>query len=294
MDDGANHVNPLIDPTYGQRSALPDFYDGDESVSEALGYLRSVRSEASAIPHLLVAEEKPNVDDEKWSHLGYYEDGTYTGTAPYEELQPSMSATQQAYYDGLRLHFAATRSKLAQSPPLLTISPVNSSAVLNPSSSHAQYLHGFLYKSPIPRELAKASQEAVMTGLRRYAAIMNKRNFQQGEEENSHLGAWGWALLAKCRELGQLDSEDVSTIREVAKAAIRLTNKIRISPVPSMECPEDGEVQDESKIEEEASISQNDPIGAGDSSAVATLDILITIIGEEFGQRDLLEGRQVW
>ena len=287
-------TNPLIDPTYGQRSALPDLYDEDESVKEALGYLRSVRSEASAIPHLLVAEEKAHLDHEEWPHLGYYEDGAYTGTADYEDLEPAMSANQQAYYDTLRSHFAATRSQLAQALPPFAMPPIKSSAVLHPSSPHAQYLHAFLYTSPVPRELAKASQEVVMIGLKRYAAIMNKRNFQQGEQENSHLGAWGWSLLAKCRELGQLDSEDVSTIREVAKAAIRLTNKIRVSIVPSTDISEDGEIQDDIEVEEESSIPQNGEVGASNSSTVATLDILITIIGEEFGQRDLLGARVIW
>ena len=45
MEDEAGYTGAQVDPTYGQRSALPDFYeDNYESVIEALTYLRSVRS----------------------------------------------------------------------------------------------------------------------------------------------------------------------------------------------------------------------------------------------------------
>ncbi|GAW26072.1 putative aspartyl-tRNA synthetase protein [Rosellinia necatrix] len=100
-----------IDPTSGQRGAFGDLEDattapaGDsdldcEDDSEALAYLRSVRTQASAIPHVLVAKKagpspppqhsEGNGEHGEYQHAdrtiyedgmgdfrGYYEDGAY-------------------------------------------------------------------------------------------------------------------------------------------------------------------------------------------------------------------------
>ncbi|XDG07852.1 hypothetical protein ABKA04_007467 [Annulohypoxylon sp. FPYF3050] len=100
-----------MDPNYGQRSAFGDFDclttvpagDNDldwEDDSDALAYLKSVRTQASAIPHVLVAskagpqlppqsveDEEENIDrsiytDGKGDYRGYYHDGAYTAYPP--------------------------------------------------------------------------------------------------------------------------------------------------------------------------------------------------------------------
>jgi hypothetical protein len=41
------------------------------------------------------------------------------------------------------------------------------------------------------------------------------------------LGAWAWGLLGRCRDVGQLGSEEVGDIRELGKRAVKILVKIR-------------------------------------------------------------------
>ncbi|KAI0116577.1 hypothetical protein F4776DRAFT_636211 [Hypoxylon sp. NC0597] len=114
-------TKPNIDPNYGQRAVFGDFEclttvptgDSDldcEDDTEALAYLRSVRTQASAIPHVLVASKAgpqlppqavplttDGLDDSKdgegdidrsiyqdgrGDFRGYYHDGAYTAYPP--------------------------------------------------------------------------------------------------------------------------------------------------------------------------------------------------------------------
>ncbi|KAI1091388.1 hypothetical protein F5B19DRAFT_458830 [Rostrohypoxylon terebratum] len=108
---GEAKTNSSMDPNYGQRSAFGDFDclttvptgDNDldwEDDSDALAYLKSVRTQASTIPHVLVASkagpqlppksvqgEDENLDrsiyeDGKGDYRGYYHDGAYTAYPP--------------------------------------------------------------------------------------------------------------------------------------------------------------------------------------------------------------------
>lgn len=112
-----------------------------------------------------------------------------------------------------------------------------------------------------------------------------------GSIESSNLGAWGWALLAKCRSAQQMDGDDIAVVREAGKRAIGLIKKIR---------RESRRLDSSSQISEHENEIENGTIDTEttdhdlEQSAIFALDILITIIGEEFGQRDLLGAREVW
>ncbi|OTA93187.1 hypothetical protein M434DRAFT_308206 [Hypoxylon sp. CO27-5] len=130
-----------IDPNYGQRAVFGDFKclttvptgDSDldcEDDTEALAYLRSVRTQASAIPHVLVASKAgpqlppqpvPQTTDSPddstngegdidWSiyqdgrgdFRGYYHDGAYTAYPPgyFDDEDEDEEQDEEENYDG--------------------------------------------------------------------------------------------------------------------------------------------------------------------------------------------------
>ncbi|KAI0203243.1 hypothetical protein F4808DRAFT_417846 [Astrocystis sublimbata] len=118
------HKTSRTDPTSGQRGAFGDLGGGTtapgdsdlecEDDSEALAYLRSVRTQASGIPHVLVAkkagpppppqaagqdgEEQPAdrtvYEDGVGDFRGYYEDGAYVA-CPDEEEGPQHDEEEE-------------------------------------------------------------------------------------------------------------------------------------------------------------------------------------------------------
>jgi hypothetical protein len=137
-----------VDPTFGQRSAIPGLeegegYDGDGDVEyegadvmgNALAYLRSVREEANTIPTVLSAPRTTTTTDEDENNdepdrsiytdgigdsRGYYSDGAYTASA---SLPVNISTTttpptpQEAYTTSLLARFRAIRKRLYTTPP---------------------------------------------------------------------------------------------------------------------------------------------------------------------------------
>ena len=164
-----------------------------------------------------------------------------------------------------------------------------------------------------------------------------------GSAENARrIGAWAWALLAKCREVGQLTTEEVGEIRELGKRAVKILRKIReteshkisreieawgtdvdnsdqpedVDPTaPDQAAPQetaddpDSEMRDTTDLSAEleaakASLQAKLPDATELESAedhtdpvkptCVLLDMVITVVGEFFGQRDLLDLREVW
>jgi hypothetical protein len=166
------------------------------------------------------------------------------------------------------------------------------------------------------------------------------------------IGAWAWGLLARCREVGEMVSEDVAEIRELGKRAVKILVKIKnpewssaLDAATGQEerATDDSDAEEEEELEhdvadfglqegEPADDDEYDPEGLeaaklrlqqrlqsdfgnsggagsepGDeadqakeheqelkSVIFAMLDMIITVAGEFYGQRDLLEFRDVW
>ncbi|KAI0886189.1 uncharacterized protein GGS22DRAFT_125645 [Annulohypoxylon maeteangense] len=134
---GGTKTNSTMDPNYGQRSAFGDFEclttvptgDSDldwEDDSDALSYLKSVRTQASAIPHVLAASKAgpqlppqfaaqstngslqggaENIDrsiykDGTGDFRGYYHDGAYTAyPSGYFDKEEDTDEEQDGDYD---------------------------------------------------------------------------------------------------------------------------------------------------------------------------------------------------
>ena len=359
------------------------------------------RSEAKGVPTLLVApvpeKEGESGKGDEFSvgyDTGFYDDGAYTAlpvpdsTSDPDVLNRCMLdeedediAPQEAYYASLTDRFLELRSTL-KSPPILSpesqLKNAPSSLVEAASASHKMnhelWRKHLLYRAPQMKILAHMNQETVIRGLTRLETLLSKRNLL-ADKEAKIIGAWSWGLLAKCRDLGEMISEEVGVLRMVAKTALKLAVNMRMSNKASQEMsdhPENDEEEDESEeanddeqeqvgsesqlphMEENSGISQigqnntdsveheanNDELEDGEISdsnesldalaiakqsllaqvrcptpstlpktadekaaqhasdvedrAFATLDMIVTIVGELYGQRDLLDARAAW
>lgn len=349
------------------------------------------RSEAKTVPNLLVAPISPTAPPPKQNLYedypqGYYADGAYTATPlPFSNTSQKRTADdseasdvdpQEAYYIALQTRFSALSSHLQHPPPLPANGVLNVPAGFNTSK---EWRDKILRTQPRMGILALLQQEMVIRGLEVLEDLLTAGNLRKGGGRN--MGAWAWGLLARCRELGTMGSEEVGVVRRVGKRGVQLLRRMRAGEIVELqdvgdtgerEDGEDGEEEDmdvhevQTKQDEEAddvdteSIAAIDPTTSvtessghllsppaevGDDSALAearvrilasldsanekqnvskdaedqqqqqdsapsgkscrdgavdkeaihaTLDMIVTIVGECYGQRDLLDGRLLW
>lgn len=197
---------------------------------------------------------------------------------------------------------------------------------------------------PTPLLLSSLPQESVIVGVEELEALFTEKNLQGGLRHR--LGAWAWGLLGRCRDVGDMISEDVSILRGLGKKACALSRRLQAGSTAAKDDVElaefghEGEVnidtaegtdieKTDTHVEVDAEASDNslenarkdllavlasDGIGKdmneGDrvieeekdrdlimkqvSVIHATLDMIITIVGECYGQRDLLDSRLAW
>ena len=288
---------------------------------------------------------------------------------------------QEAYYASLAERFLDLRSTL-RSPANLSAGghPNEKSSTLLETASafhrmnHESWRKQLLYRPPQMLVLAHMNQETVIRGLTRLETLLSRRNLL-ADREAKIIGAWSWGLLARCRDTGEMISEEVGVLRMVAKTALRLAVKLRmlnrasqevsghtgnakgsgVSNEASSESEEQADSDDElQRMEKESDVSQieqpnGDSVGheAGyddledgeisdsnesldalaiakksllaqvhystapvlpdtadertaqqasdvEERAYATLDMMVTVVGEFYGQRDLLDVRAAW
>lgn len=201
-------------------------------------------------------------------------------------------------------------------------------------------------------QLACMDVDSVLGVLGIMARLMSE-NFRSGDVERvRRIGAWAWGLLGKCREVGQLGTEEVGEIRDLGKRAVKILqkmnederNKLAMRGVSSEHEQVAWEVEDTgrstadvfgrgaqiaesdageleaAKSRLQARLHSEDPdletgsddpqpeITAADAETAgntegktalakqthAMLDMIITVVGEFYGQRDLLRAREVW
>ncbi|KAL6713659.1 hypothetical protein ACLMJK_009124 [Lecanora helva] len=277
-----------IDPTYGQRGAFPGLDDPlneDElfygPANDGLEYLRMVRSEAKSVPNLLVAptEAATGTKDEglyEDCSRGYYADGAYTA-APFgtaldmrngvdddedEDVDP-----QEAYYAALCARFAALSSLLQETPPM------SIGTGMPPSCFKPRRMRNTILRAlPKTALLAQIPQETVVTSLVVLEDILTVSNLRSLRGRN--IGAWAWGLLARCRDLGTMQSEEVGILRSLGKKAVWLLRRIAAGEVvgdgddggereaeSDDEDDEEGEEEEEEKEEQE---EEEEDTGSGE------------------------------
>ena len=68
------------------------------------------------------------------------------------------------------------------------------------------------------RTLAALPQEDIIFGIGELGEVLTLGNIKK-RREGGNLGAWAWGLLGRCREVGEMGSEDVGVLRVLGKQA---------------------------------------------------------------------------
>ncbi|KAK4659945.1 hypothetical protein QC762_114770 [Podospora pseudocomata] len=263
-------VEVKTDPTYGQRTAFPgldddgngQFSDEDletEECGDALAYLKSVRQEASHVPHILVAPkagpqlpphllsttanshdavDRSLYDDGVGDSRGYYQDGAYTAapdpspTSSQQEAGLLASADAEAenkralsesYYASLTEQFLSLRALLHQEPPQELVDALD--------KDHGIEVGAFGPKSWTFRVWTKRIRytdplPVQIAALDRQSVlkilriILGGKFIRRGYELRERTSRWIWALLARLPDRGVLDHTEVGWVRDLGKRAV--------------------------------------------------------------------------
>ncbi len=220
------------------------------------------RSEAKTVPNLLVAPISPTApppiqDIYEDYPQGYYADGAYTAMPPpssdtgqrrtRDESEASDVDPQEAYYTALHTRFSTLSSHLQHPPPLPANRVLNTPAGFNTGK---EWRNKILRTQPKMGILALLQQETVIRGLEVLEDLLTAGNLRK--EGGRNIGAWAWGLLARCRELGTMGSEEVGVVRRVGKRGVQLLRRMRAGEVVEVEDVRDrGEGVDDSEGEDD-------------------------------------------
>ncbi|KAL3420376.1 V-SNARE [Phlyctema vagabunda] len=303
---------PRVDPTYGQRSAIPGLDGGaylddeddleyDEDDMGALAYLRSVRQEATGIPNLLVAPKaKAQQDGEPdhaiyndgvGDHRGWYEGGAYVAAPESqtdEESKESKRVAQSVCYDSILERFENLRDRLKRAPPPELVQTLDSDhpIYLPVNSDHVVFgKWSWILKNvePHPAQLASMNKG---TAFRLLGMLTKGAMLKRGCEVSRCVSLWVWGLLARVPEAGELTNLEVSIIRELGKKVVLVgvgfkEAKEWKSEMDKVEADFEDQPTEQMQDYEEA-------VEADENNANACLDGNTTYTDDEYGGASLL------
>lgn len=277
---------------------------------------------------------------------------------------------QSSYYNLLKHRFILLRTTLRCSPPASTITDLDESHPItlpyHVKAARAAWTQLLYTAEPQMVQLACMDMESVLGVLRLLGDVMSKCIKDNDADQLRRIGAWAWGLLGRCRDVGELGSEEVGELRVFGRKALYLLKKMDriktvsaegadavesdlkdkefsededdiMTAVESMESAEGQEIDEleaaklrlqsrflgeetaEEEVErrrrntsspleaamddepEETPIPENTtekPLPnvavSGEEQSRILLDMIITIVGDFYGQKDLLQERDVW
>ncbi|KAK1052884.1 hypothetical protein LTR12_011117 [Friedmanniomyces endolithicus] len=292
----------------------------DSTEDEAMAYLRAVKKERRTMPSVFRAPFPSEADELYDSGVGdgrgYWEDDAYIGRAPIGPTMPESAKTmiepQEAYTKALRKRFLETREGMHISPDAAALATLgDKSATIFIASNKKAYAswHGLL-RTTIPQSAQIRSLDLDAVG-RLLQLIMDSCLVREAYlAETTSL--WIWSLLARLDDVGTMNNDEVYAIREFGKKAVLVQLSMH-DPAAAAQLeqaqkdaetervPTNGPMTDTVANGHGLDLSANqalpdeeDTISSAAENTHATLDMIITIIGEVFGQRDLLEFRRPW
>lgn len=266
-------------------------------------------------------------------------------TAPDERFPDA----QVSYYNLLRHRFLLLRSTLRCTPPATAIAALDDAHPIGlpdrNTAARKEWRRLLMTVDPQMVQLACLDSESVLRVLSILARGLGE-NVRGGDPDLvRRVGAWSWGLLGRCREVGELATDQVGELRDLGKRAAKIL--LRMQETEFKRAAEDSDVSDsddgdgeEAPREENAQAEdqgeealeaqdadmpdadlsaeleaaklrlqaklqsdavpgvadERDQVEPGDSvqQGRVLLDMIITIVGEFFGQRDLLDAREVW
>lgn len=218
------------------------------------------------MPNLLVAPLSPTIlanDPYKEYEQGYYADGAYTALPDLSPPRICRNGIDEVEIDPQEAYYASLCDRFAALSSALCLTPHGSAALsaFNPSS-RASWRRFIVNMQPTSLILSKLRQEEVMHGLEVLETVLSMANVQR----HKNIGLWAWGLLARCREVGEMGSEEVGVLRDLGKKAIAVLRGVTAGLY--QDHSENGENEDEDKGEEEPESQANADVDA-DANAKA-------------------------
>lgn len=334
------------------------------------GLTEVCRSEANSMPMLFVApktetkstdEEAARPEDEEAAtQKSRYVDGVFIApptTLPDGDAgdeDEDEDSPQAIYYNLLKHRFLLLRSTLRCTPPAEAIASLDAAHPItlpwHIPRARKDWRRTLLSTDPLMVQLSCMDADSVMAATRLVGRVLAETVRSGDAVKVRRIGAWVWGLLGKCREVGQLSSEEVGDLRELGKRAIGILEKLNRQSAPTPETigkqadsdggaegSSDGEETGDEKAREsaegkpqsdsnfeadkiqtqdhareasgeerpreqsvtngtkrETTMSQGEDKPDAACLSRAMLDMIITIVGEFYGQRDLLLSRDTW
>ncbi|KIW12798.1 hypothetical protein PV08_07985 [Exophiala spinifera] len=299
---------PHVGEYTGQVGAFPGLGGEDDELfygpaADGIDYLRMVRSEAKGVPHILAAPKEKLADIHTVAEEGgYYYDGAYTGVTKASVASPTaFPRAQQYYYDSLLTQFRLVQATMRCTPPLSSIEELASSQFISfPASTRkarSQWDAHMRACDPHPVQVACFDAETVLELVKFLRMRLNHFLFSKDGSLTGRIGAWAWAILGKCRDRGELSSDDIGELRALAQRALQILQKqVDGAALDESLWSEDGDAHEEVTQGPDDEIRTVEAGGSShmDGLTKMTLDMIVTVVGEVYGQRDLLDLRTNW
>ncbi|KAI7290608.1 hypothetical protein KC340_g17345, partial [Hortaea werneckii] len=298
---------------------IGDDYDSTEE--EAMAYLRAVRSERQTLPTILTAPQGTDIAELDESGLGdtrgHLADGTFIAQPPGG---PSITDTaetaidaQEAYTKVLKQRFVKQREEMRRPPNQGAIASLDDDHPITcPAHSpkaRAEWTRLLTSASPQTAQVKAMDRDTVYSIL----SIVQENHLKRNTEIATCTGAWIWALISRLDDVGTMDNDQVSSLRELGKKAVLVQLSFRDSDA-AQQLEAVGADEKKMASNERNPKFEDDPakpassnngngvveghpeadVNPGRETTLATLDMIISIVGDVFGQRDLLEFRHQW
>lgn len=248
---------------------------------------------------------------------GFIEDGAYIGRAmPSADSPPTFMDAQEAFTIALRERFLAQRAQIHTNPGSEGLAALNDhhpiDFVEGSQKSYRQWLHNLNYTVPLPAQVRSFSQETVFSLL----AVLQEYYLLRGRDISTKTSIWIWSLLTRLEDVGNMNNDQVYLVREFGKYAILVhisfynpaaaeqldaggrNDEVTALPTNPTDIPPN--LEDDRIVDEQNQQAKQDQISTESEAALArqntlaTLEMIIAIVGDVFGQRDLLEFRRPW
>jgi hypothetical protein len=260
---------------------------------------------------------------------GHYEDGAFIAAPISGPTIPETAKTtvepQEAFTTALKARFLEQRRQMHVKSFAEALAKLDerhpSSLLKNNNKSYANWLR--ILKTTAPQSDHVRSME--QAGVIRVLELVQKRFLQREKGITPIISAWIWSLLARLDDVGTMDGDRIALLREFGKKAVLVQLSFRdpeaAAQLEGLSAAESDtkshkHTAKDSKIDgngtsEDKGASKPSDTTSGASSAdhpnetksrdevqrtntLATLDTIIVLVGDVFGQRDLLEFRQPW
>ena len=312
----STNQKPALGSLSYQWEGSGDDEEGDMSEEdEAMAYLKAVRLERQGMPIVLRAVETTSEDDIDYGvgdSRGYFVEDCYIARPVLRPEAPKKTtvSAKEAYTEALKRRFDTMRTRLGDVPPAggQMAQTDSNKPVLRPNGgkrAYADCVDTVQKSSPSLSQLQALDQEDTLSMLE----LIQKSYFKRGETLGQHTSAWIWALLAKLGDVGMMNNDEVFVLRDLGKRAlvvqISFNDAAMAAQLEEISRAEDitDEVTSPGREGSQTTVTADHQTDAAGSSVIpmldpestlATLDMIVTIVGEFFGQRDLLDSRRSW